>query len=138
MIRHNPILPTHVVESHYTQLNLTPTTYVCTTSLSKVDKPVDIFYQATPHPEYGNSYFGLYYVNEKTYICNADEVESLFFACVLNDDNEYEYSQFRHDYRFFENGNMIDGGRDYVRSTGPTKTFQVRKGKMVAGSNLNA
>jgi hypothetical protein len=49
---------------------------------------------------------------------------------VENDEGNLEYSVHRHDYKSFDNGNMIDGGRDYIRSSGKVKIFVVRDGVM--------
>jgi hypothetical protein len=49
---------------------------------------------------------------------------------VENDEGALEYSRSRHDYKEFKNGNMIDGGRDYIRSSGKVKVFVVRDGVM--------
>jgi hypothetical protein len=49
---------------------------------------------------------------------------------VENDEGNLEYSFYRHDYKSFKNGNMIDGGRDYIRSSGKVKVFVVRDGVM--------
>ena len=50
---------------------------------------------------------------------------------VENDEGNLEYSQYRHDYKSFKNGNMIDGGRDYIRSSGKVFVYVVRDGKMI-------
>ena len=49
---------------------------------------------------------------------------------VENDDGDLEYSRSRHDYKEFKNGNIIDGGRDYIRSNGKVLVFVVRDGIM--------
>jgi hypothetical protein len=81
------------------------------------DVPVDVYYRETPHPQFGNRYFGLYYdtVRDHMMITNADVVEELEFGMV-NDGSVWHYSQSHHDYKSFPNGAMIDGGRAYVRS----------------------
>jgi hypothetical protein len=68
--------------------------------------------------------------DDKLYIANADQVEDLTFGMVENDEGNLEYSQYRHDYKSFKNGNMIDGGRDYIRSSGKVKVLVVRDGMM--------
>ena len=50
---------------------------------------------------------------------------------VENDDGDLEYSQFRHDYKSFKNGNMIDGGRAYIRSGGKFTIYNVLNGELV-------
>ena len=64
-------------------------------------------------------------------ICNADNVEELEFGVVENDAGQLEYSQSHHDYKSFNNGNMIDGGRAYIRTSGCTAVYCVRDGEMV-------
>ena len=64
-------------------------------------------------------------------ICNADNVEELEFGVVENDAGQLEYSQRHHDYKSFDNGNMIDGGRVYIRTSGCTAAYCVRDGEMV-------
>jgi hypothetical protein len=67
---------------------------------------------------------------DKPYIANADRIEDFTFGMVENDDGDLEYSRSRHDYKEFKNGNVIDGGRDYIRSNGKVLVFVVRDGIM--------
>jgi hypothetical protein len=130
-IKHYPIItPTDKVEKFYSEKDGVPVKYVCTTDLFIVDKPVDIFYRDTPHPEFGNKYFALYFIGKDLMICDADIVEGFSFGMVKNDDNELEYSSYRHDFKKFKNGNMIDGGRAYVRSTCKVYSYIVKDGVM--------
>ena len=133
-IKHRPILDIERVTEHFTAKDGVEITYVCTTDLKASDSPVDVFYRETAHPEFGNHYFGLFYdhYRDNTMICSADMIEELEFGMVLNDADEYEYSQSHHDYKQFENGNMIDGGRAYVRSSGSVVMMRVIKGKFIA------
>ena len=65
-------------------------------------------------------------------ITNADKVEDFEFGLIEDDDGNLQYSAHRHDYKKFENGNMIDGGRSYIKSSGcPVYMYVVRHGKMV-------
>jgi hypothetical protein len=50
---------------------------------------------------------------------------------VQDDEGNLQYSKSRHDYKIFNNGNMIDGGRDYIRSSLNSKIYVVRNGKMI-------
>lgn len=133
-IKHYPITNIAQVEKFYSEKDGVPVKHVCTTEFH--DAIADVFYRATPHPEFGNKYFALYFrvSTNKQYdqlmIANADQVENLTFGMVENDDGNLEYSQHRHDYKSFKNGNMIDGGRDYIRSSGKVKVFVVRNGIM--------
>jgi hypothetical protein len=49
---------------------------------------------------------------------------------VENDTGELEYSQSHHDYKRFDNGNMIDGGRVYIRGNNCKKVYVVQNGAM--------
>jgi hypothetical protein len=132
-IKHNPIFNTAKIEEHYTEKDGVEVKYVCTTDLNASDVPVDVFYRATPHPEFGNRYFGLYYdtVRDHMMITNADMVEGFEFGCVENDNGELEYSMSHHDYKSFDNGNMIDGGRMYIRCSHGCTVYNVIDGEFV-------
>ena len=133
MMKHYPVSNIEKVIDHFTEKDGVEVTYVCTTDLQSSDVPVDIFYRATPHPKFGNRYFGIFLhpIEKSTMICNADMVEGLSFGMVQNDDGLLEYSQSHHDYKMFKNGNMIDGGREYIRSTNGCEVYVVRNGEMV-------
>jgi hypothetical protein len=132
-IKHIPISNVEKVIEHFTQKDGVPVTYICTTDLKNSDLPTDIFFRETPHPQFGNRYFGIFVhpIDNAPMICNADMVEELSFGLVENDSGELEYSQSRHDFKYFKNGNMIDGGRDYIRSNKVCDLYVVRDGKMV-------
>ena len=131
-INHEPLFDTKKVTAHYTEKDGLEVKYVCTTDLSASDMPVDVYYRPTPHPTFGNNYFGLYYdrVRDHLMICNADIVETLDFGMV-NDGSVWHYSQSHHDYKKFPNGAMIDGGRLYCRSSNGVEFYVVRNGKFV-------
>jgi len=128
-IQHEPLFDTAKVEAHYTKKDGVEVRYVCTTDLTASDCPVDVYYRATPHPEFGNRYFGLYYDNIRDHmmICNADKVESLEFG-MIEVDGKYYYSQSHHDYKVIGD-KMIDGGRAYIRSNGYTVAMHIKDGK---------
>jgi len=114
-IQHNPITNTKITANYYSVLDGTPVKYICTTELPKVDnRPVDIFYRNTPHPEFGNRYFGILFNDDKMFITNADDIEFLTFSMMVLPEGTF-YSRYRHDYLtvgdFF-----IDGGRAYTRT----------------------
>ena len=90
-----------------------------------------MFYRATPHPDFGNRYFGIYHdhVRGHTMITNADIVEEMEFGMVVGPDKRYYYSQSHHDYKVLENGAMIDGGRAYVRSNKGAILMFVKNGE---------
>jgi hypothetical protein len=48
---------------------------------------------------------------------------------VENDDGDLVYSSNRHDHKSFDNGNMIDGGRDYLHSAGEVQYYKIANGE---------
>lgn len=127
-----PQFDINAVEQHYTKKDGVPVKYVCTTELKSYGHVYDIFYRETPHPEFGNKYFGLTGHGDTVYICNADSVEDLKFDAIADSSGNYYYSQYTHDY--YSVGDVaIDGGRSYTRRIGdlnkPIKTFVVRNGQ---------
>ena len=118
---------------HYEEKDGVDITYVCTTDLRASDVPVDVFYRSTPHPDFGNRYFGLYHDHYRghTMITNADVVEELEFG-MIEVGGKYYYSQSHHDYKSFVDGEFIDGGRQYVRSSHGTVMMRVINGKFIA------
>ena len=133
-IKHYPLLNTQEVERIYTERDGVRVKYVCTTDLRASDVPVDVFYRETPHPEFGNRYFGLYHdhYRDRVMITDADLVETFEFGMVENDSGLLEYSQSHHDYKTFDNGNMIDGGRQYIRSgSNSTTVMRIRDGEFL-------
>jgi|TARA_R110000765_G_scaffold94656_4_gene178450 cytochrome oxidase Cu insertion factor (SCO1/SenC/PrrC family) len=134
MIKHDPMYDTDKVCELYSKKDGVPIKYVCTTTtIEQGTNSVDVFYRDTPHPEFGNRYFGLYKAaGGHLMITNADAVESFEYGLVEDDDGDLQYSQHRWDYRRFDNGNMIDGGRAYVRSNGcKIHAHVVRNGEMI-------
>jgi hypothetical protein len=134
MIKHEPLFDTNKVCELYSKKDGVPVTYVCTSALGHETQAMDIFYRKTPHPEFGNRYFGLYhsYFSGGIVITNADRIEKQEFGLVEDDAGDLQYSAHRHDYKQFENGNMIDGGRSYIKSSMcPIHTHVVRGGEMV-------
>jgi hypothetical protein len=131
MIKHKPLFDTKKVCELFSEKDRVPITYVCTSALGHEAQAMDIFYRDTPHPAFGNRYFGLYH-NGNLMIANADKIEQAEFGLVEDDDGDLQYSAHRHDYKKFENGNMIDGGRAYIKSSKcPIHMHVVRDGEMV-------
>ena len=131
MIKHYPTFDTDKVCKLYSDKDGVPIKYVCTSAINGDVKDMDIFYRETPHPEFGNRYFGLFQnARLGVMITNADVIEDLQFGLVENDDGELEYSSHRWDYKQFENGNTIDGGRAYVRGLGYAM-YKVKDGEFV-------
>ena len=127
-IQHESLFNTAKVEELYTKKDGVEVKYVCTTDLKTSDMPMDIFYRATPHPEFGNRYFGLFWNNNKSVmITDADVVESLEFG-MIKDNGKYYYSQSHHDYKVIGE-QMIDGGRQYIKSSGGAVAMRVKNGK---------
>jgi len=126
-IKHAPLLNTKEVECHYFENDGVPITYVCTTDLNASDTPLDIFYRETPHPEFGNRYFGLYFRNDILMITGADQVENYDFGMIQGAEGEWFYSQSHHDCLMVD-GKMIDGGRVYARGSG-FEIFKIRNGE---------
>ena len=127
-IQHNPLFDTEKVAQIYSEKDAVEVKYVCTTDLIASDVPVDVFYRATPHPEFGNRYFGIYHDHFRghTMITNADIVESFEFG-MIEVDGKYYYSQSHHDYKTVGD-KMIDGGRAYIRSSGGAITMHIQNG----------
>lgn len=130
-IKHYPITNISKVEKLYSEKDGVPVKHVCTTEFAD-GIIADVFYRETPHPVFGNRYFAILFRDDKPYIANADKVENMSFGMVINDEGAWEYSRSRHDYKRFKNGNMIDGGRDYIKSSGKVKVFVVRDGAMIS------
>ena len=142
-IHHRPIFDTKRVCEMYSAKDGVPVTYVCTSALGGEAQAMDIFYRETPHPEFGNRYFGLYNANNYggvrggLMITNADKIESVEFG-MKEHDGEWHYSQHRHD--FYTVGDVsLDGGRAYFRCVGnvnsPTKWFEIKDGEFVEKTN---
>jgi len=131
-VKHNPRFKPEKICEVYSEKDGVDIKYVCTTDLRVSDQPVDVFYRETPHPDFGNRYFGIYYdvYRDASYIVNADIVEEFEFGMVENDSGELEYSESHHDCKTFKNGSMIDGGRNYIRGYG-YQVFRVKDGELV-------
>jgi hypothetical protein len=143
-IQHRPIFDTDKVCKHYSEKDGIPIKYVCTSALGHEAQAMDIFYRETPHPEFGNRYFGLGWGMTLPFdgapdgarqivITNADKIEDAEFGMV-EVDGGLHYSQHRHD--FYSVGDVaVDGGRSYFKRVGdlsvPTKWLKVKNGKFV-------
>lgn len=134
-IVHNPIFDTLKIEDHYSKKDGVEVKYVCTSAPNaNATYAADIFYRETPHPEFGNRYFGLYlHYDNQIMITNADMLEDLEFGMIEGPDG-WEYSQHRHDYRSVGECS-VDGGRSYFRRVGdlsvPTKFMKIVNGEFV-------
>jgi hypothetical protein len=134
MIKHESLFDTQKVCELFSKKDGVPITYVCTSALGDEVQAMDIFFRETPHPEFGNRYFGIYYhpMSVNLVVTNADRIESVEFGLIEDDAGDLQYSAHRHDYKLFENGNMIDGGRTHIKSSMcEIKHYVVRNGEMV-------
>ena len=137
-INHTPILDAKQVCELYSEKDRVPVTYVCTSAIGGEAQAMDIFYRETPHPDFGNRYFGLYRnqhfgADGMIMITNADKIEEAEFG-MLEGPEGWEYSQHRHDFRYV-GACAVDGGRAYFKRVGdlsvPAKYFVVKDGKFV-------
>jgi hypothetical protein len=116
-IKHKPQFNIEKVTTHYTKKDGVPVRYVCTSDLDESDRPFDIYYRDTPHPDHNNYYFGLYADDEeRMMICKADSIEKYQFG-MISDQDEWVYSRSHHDLVETESGH-IDGGRKYIKRGG--------------------
>lgn len=139
-IQHNPVLDVKKAAQLYSEKDGVDVRYVCTSSMSSSGAvAADIFYRETPHPEFGNRYFGLYFANGGLMIASADTIEDLTFE-MIEVDGVLHYSQHRHDFRDVGRGIAIDGGRAYFRASFSDrdyymgcerKTLKVKDGEFV-------
>ena len=131
MIKHVNIFKKDAMAEHYSKKDGVAVKYVCTSALGSEARAMDIFYRATPHPQFGNRYFGLYIdQHDRVMITNADRIEDAQFAMIEDFNGDLHYSAHRHDYKAVD-GKMIDGGRAYVRSSGVTIPYRVVDGELV-------
>jgi hypothetical protein len=131
-IQHSPLFNIKKAEQLYTEKDGVPVKYVCTTAIQEGgDFASDIFYRESPHPVFGNYYFGIYSnPYGQVMICNADTVESFQFG-MIEVSGKYYYSQHRHDYKVVDD-KMIDGGRAYIRSGAhDVDVFKIQDGRFV-------
>ena len=137
-IKHEPIVDVKKAAELYTKQDGVEITYVCTSAPSKeATIAADIFYRETPHPQFGNRYFGLYWhrvhfeLPAKLMITNADAIEDFEFGMIEGEEGEYHYSQHRHD-RKVVGDKMIDGGRSYIRQgVHPVDVFKIKDGEFI-------
>jgi len=128
-IQHRNIFDTDKIAQHYSEKDGVPIKYVCTSAIDGGLQPMDIFYRETPHPEFGNRYFGLFdcAAGLGIFITNADKIEDLEFHMIEDNQGDLHYSRHRHDY-FSVDDKFIDGGRAYSRSNTPTRAYKVKDG----------
>lgn len=132
-IVHNPVSKdVKHIEDLYSLKDKVPIKYVCTSSVKPRGMIYDIFYRAddSPHPEFGNRYFGIGFYKGIPYITNADNIENLEFGIING-----VYSRNEHDFVDTGVGVFLDGGRDYIRRVGditiPVRKYRIHKGEFV-------
>jgi len=131
-IKHKPQFNIDKVTAHYSKKDGVPVHYVCTSDLDESDRPIDIYYRDTPHPDYNNFYFGLYTDEEdRMMICKADSIEKYNFG-LISESEEWVYSQSHHDMVTIDVG-FIDGGRQYIRRGGDIENQKHVVAKIVDG-----
>lgn len=133
-INHDNIFPIEDVIKHYEQKDGVEIKYICSTELEVDNQVCDVFYRETPHPEFGNRYFGLYSARGNVMIRSADNIEEYEFG-MIDCNGVWHYSQARHDFHSTNCG-AIDGGRRYTRIVGApslpkTKYMKVKEGVFV-------
>jgi len=106
-IEHEPLFDTAKVEKIYSEKDGVDVKYVCTTDLNAHD-----------------------HFRGHLMITNADIVESLEFG-MIEVDGKYYYSQSHHDYKVVGD-KMIDGGRQYIKSSGGAIVMRIINGKFIA------
>jgi hypothetical protein len=81
------------------------------------EEPVDVFYVENPDTSKGHTnYFGIFVKQGEAYITEASTAFSEPIIGRVTRNGEVLVSRFRHDFQS-KDGVMIDGGRDYVRSS---------------------
>lgn len=86
-----------------------------------VNAPIAVFYQENIPEEVvaASHYFGIYFQGHQLYICNAASAFDDPITGIVAMNGEIIYSRYRHDGRYSQDGSVfIDGGRDYIRSSG--------------------
>ena len=133
-IQHHPQFDTQKIIDHYAKKDGVPVKYVCTSALGFQEFALDIFYRDTPHPEFGNRYFGVYRhpFSGSLMITNADKIEDQGFGMIKDSEGKFHYSAHRHDYKVIE-GKMIDGGRAYVKTNSHVTYFKIKDGEFIEG-----
>lgn len=100
-------------------------------------RPVDVFYQPDPDVSKGHThYFGLLIQGGILYITNAASAFEEPITGIICEDGEVIVSRYRHNC-VEKDGRMIDGGRDYVRSSlHASVTITVDADKFVISDNV--
>lgn len=138
-IEHKPSMTkvsVHKLEKLYSEKDGVEVKHVLTSAIPKHPSGLvvyDIYFRETPHPEFGNRYFGIVMKNDgKIYISDADSIDNIEIGMIYDSKtDQYKYSRDRHDYVSTVSGNVIDGGRAYVRGNG-FEMILLKDGKFTA------
>ena len=140
MVKHNQMFNTQAIVDYFADKG-ERIRYVCTTELECNCIAYDVFMRLDgPHPEFGNTYFGIRPgASNSVIITGADVVTKLYFSCIMGGDGEYHYSQHTHDYREVPGTDIhIDGGRSYVRYTFDGHPVEPKRFMVVEGEFVSA
>lgn len=119
--------------------------FVCETPIKDKhgwrETPSLIFYNEVAHPQ-GSNYMAISIVigyDDKTDLVITDGISATQCDFVgIVDGDEVIYSRYRHDYREGKTGVIIDGGRDYTRSSGGQMVkMKINEGKLEVMQYLN-
>lgn len=110
---------------------------------SWVNFPAAIFYTEVAHPQ-GSNYMALYHsdIHNGWMVTDGFNAVQGEFGGFLFDDGELVHSRYRHDY-FVHRDAMVDGGREYFKSSGRVEgakriQFKIDKGQIVEVSDAIA
>lgn len=119
--------------------------FVCESCLQNkdgkwVNSPAAFFYTREPHPDTGSRYFALWQSgwSDKWIISDGQIIEEQDITGIVSESGEVIYSRYRHDYvDSYDRSVSIDGGRDYVKTSGKGRTVSlvVREGKLFVKPN---
>jgi hypothetical protein len=130
-VNHQPIYSISDIVKSFRENRDESVRYICTTELEAEDIPVDIYYRTSgkPHPTLGYRYFGLYrdLVTKKDILCDADNVEEMYFGMVKDKHGGWHYSKTTHHLNRCDpddkDTNWIEGGRKHIRYGGKDGTY---------------
>ena len=110
---------------------------------SWVNSPAAIFYTEEAHPQ-GSNYMALYWseISDGWMIADGQSAVQGELGGFLFEDGELVHSRYRHDF-FVHRGAMVDGGREYFRSSARVEgakriQFKIENGQIVEVSDAIA
>lgn len=118
------------IEKHYSAK------YVGDFPVSKdATKTAAVFYRAELKEPYTNNYFGIFWGDNKIYICDMDWIKDIDILGIASEDGTVVYSRNRWDCRWLpDESAAIDGGTSYSRILGkPFKKvgLSIKEGELV-------